>query len=116
MPEEKQNPACEDNKTVAHTREMMPDIELLYDLAELFKVLGDSTRVRILSALSLGELCVSDLADVLDMGQTAISHQLRLLRNARLVRARRDGKSIYYTFADDHVRQIFEKGFEHIEE
>jgi ArsR family transcriptional regulator len=115
MQEDKTNMIDHDN-AVSRTRELMPDIEQLYDLAELFKVLGDSTRVRILSALSLGELCVNDLAEVLDMGQTAISHLLRLLRNARLVRTRRDGKSIFYTFADDHVKQIFEKGFEHIDE
>ncbi len=107
---------CAHSDAVARARAQMPDIEKLYDLAELFKMLGDSTRVRILSALSAGELCVCDLTDVLSMGQTAISHQLRLLRGARLVRSRREGKNIFYALDDDHVTQIFRKGFEHIEE
>ncbi len=97
-------------------RERMPDEETLYDLAELFKVFGDTTRVRIMCALFDEELSVSDIAELLGMAPSAISHQLRLLRAARLVRSRRDGKNAYYALDDDHVRQIFDKGLSHIEE
>ncbi len=88
----------------------------LYDLADFFKVLGDSTRMRILCALDLTELCVCDLAALLNMTMSAISHQLRSLKQADLVRFRRDGKTVYYALADDHVRDIIEKGLEHIRE
>ncbi len=108
--------SCAHKETVAQVVSRMPAIDKLYDLAELFKMLGDSTRVRILSALSFGELCVCDLSEALSMGQTAVSHQLRLLRGARLVRSRREGKNVYYALDDDHVTQIFTKGFEHIDE
>ena len=91
-------------------------LETLYDLSELFKVFGDSTRIRILWALSEGDMCVCDLAELLEMGQSAISHQLRLLRQARLVRYRREGKSSIYSLDDDHVKQIFALGFSHIQE
>lgn len=94
----------------------MPELEKLFDLAELFKMLGDSTRVRILSALSLSELCVCDLAAVLGMEPAAVSHQLRLLRASRLVRARRAGKMVYYSLDDAHVEKLFEQGFKHISE
>ena len=94
----------------------MPDEESLYDLAELFKVFGDSTRIRILYALFESELCVYDIAQVLNMTQSAISHQLRVLKQARLVRNRRDGKQIYYFLADDHVRTIIGQGMDHITE
>lgn len=97
-------------------RAQMPHEEHLYDLAELFKVFGDTTRIRILYALFESELCVQDIADVLGMSQSAISHQLRVLKQARLVRARRDGKLAYYFLADDHVRTIIGQGMEHIEE
>ena len=87
---------------------------ILYDLAELFKVFGDSTRIRILYTLFESEKCVCDIAEGLTMTQSAISHQLRILKQAKLVRSRRDGKQIYYYLADDHVRTIIGQGMEHI--
>ncbi len=97
------------------TTQSEADIERLYDLSELFKVFGDSTRIRILyELLRCEELCVLHLAQRLDMGQSAISHQLRILRAAGLVRPRRDGKTVYYALDDDHVRSIIETGMEHI--
>lgn len=86
------------------------------DLAETFKVLGDPTRVRILLALASAELCVCDLADLSGLSVSAVSHQLRLLRTHRLVRPRRDGKMIFYSLDDDHVRSLFEEGLRHVEE
>ena len=94
----------------------MPDEEELFDLAELFKVFGDSTRIRILSLLSRTELCVYDIAEALNMTVSAVSHQLKILRQARLIRNRREGKQIFYSLADDHVRTIIAMGLEHIEE
>ena len=94
----------------------MPEESELYDLSDFFKVLGDSTRAKIMWALDEHELCVCDLAALLNMTKSAISHQLRALRDANLVINRRDGKNIYYALADDHVRQIFEMGLEHIRE
>lgn len=94
----------------------MPDVDDLYDLAELFKIFGDSTRVRILYALFDRRLCVCELADALDMTMSAISHQLRVLKQANLVRFERDGKTVYYFLADDHVRSILGCGMEHITE
>ncbi len=94
----------------------MPMEEELYDLAELFKVFGDSTRIRILFVLFEAEVCVCDLAEVLHMTQSAVSHQLRILKQAKLVNARREGKSVFYSLADDHVRTIIAQGREHIEE
>ena len=94
----------------------MPKEEHLYDLAELFKIFGDSTRIRILYVLFEAEVCVCDIAEVLKMTQSAISHQLRLLKQAKLVKSRRDGKTVYYSLADDHVRTIIDQGMEHIEE
>ncbi len=88
----------------------------LYDLAELFKVFGDTTRIRILFALFEQELCVSDIAQGLQITQSAISHQLKILKQSRLIKSRREGKQMYYALADDHVRSIIEKGLEHIEE
>ncbi len=92
----------------------MPSEEELYDLAELFKVFGDTTRIRILYELFGGELCVGDIVERLSMTQSAISHQLRVLKTNRLVRSRRDGKTVYYALDDEHVRDIIEKGVEHI--
>ena len=92
----------------------MPDEEMLYDLAELYKVFGDSTRIKILYALFESELCVCDIARVLSMTQSAISHQLRLLKESKLVRNRRDGKTVYYSLADDHVRTVINQGMDHI--
>lgn len=88
----------------------------LYDLSDFFKVLSDSTRVRIISALNESELCVCDLAVLLNMTKSAISHQLRSLRQANLVKFRKKGKVVFYSLADDHVKSIFEKGIEHIRE
>ncbi len=94
----------------------MPQEEALYDLAELFKVFGDSTRIRILFVLFEAEVCVCDLAEALQMTQSAVSHQLKILKQAKLVKNRRAGKSIFYSLADDHVRAIIGQGLEHIEE
>ena len=101
---------------LALVREKMPQEEELYDLSELFKVFGDSTRIRILYVLFEAEMCVCDIAEVLSMTQSAISHQLRLLKQAKLVKNRREGKTVYYSLADDHVRTIIDQGMEHIEE
>lgn len=90
--------------------------EKLYDLAELFKMFGDSTRIRILFVLIEKEMCVCDLANELNMTQSAISHQLRILKQSKLVKNRRDGKSIYYSLADEHVYTIMAQGLEHVEE
>ena len=94
----------------------MPDEEILYDLAELFKIFGDSTRIKILYALLNHELCVNDIAAELSMTPSSISHQLRILKQHRLVKYRRDGKTICYSLADDHVVTILNQGLEHIEE
>ena len=94
----------------------MPEETELYDLAELFKVFGDSTRIRILCVLFEAEVCVCDLAKVLNMTQSAISHQLRILKANKLVNSRREGKSVFYSLADGHVRTIIAQGREHIEE
>lgn len=96
--------------------ETIPEETELYDLAELFKMFGDSTRIRILFVLFEAEVCVCDLAKALNMTQSAISHQLKLLKQSRLVKSRREGRSIFYSLADDHVRTIMAQGQEHIEE
>ena len=95
-------------------RAKMPPEETLYDLAELFKVFGDSTRIRILFVLFEAEVCVCDLAEALGMTQSAVSHQLRILKQAQLIRARRDGKTIFYSLADDHVATLLRQGMEHV--
>ena len=94
----------------------MYDEELIYDLADLFKVFADSTRIRILYSLLDREKCVGDIVEELEMSQTAISHQLRILKQSHLVRCRRDGKQMYYSLADDHVKVILAAGLEHVEE
>ena len=94
----------------------MPDEELLYDLSELYKVFGDSTRIRILYVLFESEMCVADIAQLLNMSTSAISHQLRLLKQNRLVKFRREGKVVFYSLADDHVRTIINQGLDHITE
>lgn len=104
------------DEIVAKVKENMPEEDSLYDLAELFKVFGDSTRVRILWALDSSEMCVCDIAYLLNMTQSAISHQLRVLKQAALVKSRRDGKIVYYSLADEHVRTIFDQGLSHINE
>ena len=94
----------------------MPDEELLYDLAELFNVFGDSTRIKILYVLLESEMCVCDIAQLLNMTQSAISHQLRILKQNRLVKFRREGKTIFYSLLDEHVCSILSQGMEHLEE
>ena len=101
---------------VAQVNETMPDEEILYDLAELFKIFGDSTRIKILYVLFESEMCVCDIAQLLGMTQSAISHQLRALKNARLVKSRREGKTVFYALADDHVKTIVDQGLEHVSE
>ena len=91
-----------------------PDEDVLFDLAELFKIFGDSNRIRILYALSGVELCVSDLARILSLSTSAVSHQLRILKASKLVRCRREGKIIFYKLDDDHVRDIINLGLEHV--
>ncbi|NLK74342.1 MAG: winged helix-turn-helix transcriptional regulator [Clostridiales bacterium] len=101
---------------VEMVKSQMPIEDELYDLADFFKVFGDSTRIRIMCALDHSEMCVCDLAVLLNMTKSAISHQLRSLRQANLVKFRKEGKVVYYSLADDHVKEIFEKGLEHIRE
>ena len=101
---------------IKQVSEQMPDEDELYDLAELFKIFGDSTRIRILYVLFESEVCVCDLAEMLHMNQSAISHQLKILKQAKLVTGRREGKSVIYSLADEHVRTIIDQGREHIEE
>ncbi len=101
---------------VEKVQKSMPDEEELYDLAELYKVFADSTRIKILYVLFESEMCVCDIAQLLEMSQSAISHQLRVLKQSKLVKFRRDGKTIFYSLADDHVRTIMNQGIEHIEE
>ena len=96
--------------------EKMPPEEKLFDLAELFRVFGDTTRMRILFVLFEAEVCVCDLAAALNMTQSAISHQLNQLKRSKLVKGRREGKSVFYSLADDHVRTIVSQGMEHIDE
>lgn len=97
-------------------RDKLPPEDDLYDLAELFKVFGDSTRIRILFVLFEEEVCVCDLAEALHMTQSAISHQLKILKQNKLVKGRREGKSVIYSLADNHVRTIIAQGLEHIAE
>ena len=101
---------------VSKVNETMPDDEILYDLAELFKIFGDSTRIKILYVLFESEMCVCDLAQLLGMTQSAISHQLRSLKQSKLVKYRREGKTVFYSLADGHVRTILDQGMEHISE
>lgn len=101
---------------VAHVREVMEDTEVLYALSDFLKVMSDSTRMRIMAALESDELCVCDLSEILGMTKSAISHQLKVLKDAKLVKFRRDGKNVYYTLKDDHVKTILEMGIQHIKE
>ncbi len=118
--EEKEIEKCEflciHKDIVAQVLSRMPDETQLYDLAELFKVFGDSTRIKILYVLFQSEMCVCDIAQLLNMGQSAISHQLRVLKQAKLVKYRRDGKTMFYSLADSHVVTIMAQGLEHISE
>jgi len=97
-------------------KKKMLDDEVLFDIAEVFKIFGDSTRMKIIYALKLSELCVYDLAYITNSTQSAISHQLRILKQAKLVRSRKEGKVVYYSLKDDHVIKLFEIGREHVEE
>ena len=113
-------PHCEDvclhHEIIERVNHQMPGEEELYDLAELFKVFGDTTRIRILYVLLESEMCVCDIAALLGMNQSAISHQLRILKQSRLVKFRRDGKSVFYSLADAHVHAMIAQGMEHITE
>ena len=109
---------CEETEVhegaVEQVRSQLPQDEVLYDLAELFKIFGDSTRVKILYALLEEELCVCDIAKLMDVSQSAVSHQLRVLKGSKLVKFRREGKTLYYSLADEHVFRILSQGMEHI--
>lgn len=111
-------PCCEETQVhqdaVEQVRSLLPRDEVLYDLAELFKIFGDSTRVKILYALLEGELCVCDIAKLMEVSQSAVSHQLRVLKGSKLVKFRREGKIVYYSLADQHVMRILSQGMEHI--
>ena len=113
-----ESPCCEENlvhqDAVDRVRGLLPRDETLYDLAELFKIFGDSTRVKILYALLESELCVCDIAKLLEVSQSAVSHQLRVLKGSKLVKFRREGKAVYYSLADEHVTRILSQGMEHI--
>jgi len=101
---------------IAQVRPNMVEEARLRELADLFKVFGDATRVRIMSVLQQSEMCVCDLAEVLEMSQSAISHQLRVLKQAKLVKNRREGKTVFYSLADGHIQTIMSQGMEHIME
>ena len=120
MPHETEQLACDfmyvHDEIVQKVRQEMPDEDVLFDLNELFKVFGDSTRIRILYCLFASEMCVCDIATLLSMTQSAISHQLSVLKKSKLVKSRRDGKTIFYSLADSHVRAILDQGVEHVTE
>ena len=114
MAEEKEQSLAE-SEILKKLKNNPPPDEILYELAELFKVFGDSTRIRILYVLFEDELCVGDIAELLNMSQSSVSHQLRILKDAKLVKFRREGKSIFYALDDEHVYHILEMGMEHVE-
>ena len=101
---------------VNEVKKKIPQDEMIYDLAEFFKVFADSTRMKIIYALMENELCVCDIANIVQTTQSAISHQLRLLKQSKLVKFRKEGKVVYYSLDDEHISQIVKKGREHIEE
>ncbi|MFV0519491.1 MAG: ArsR/SmtB family transcription factor [Lachnospirales bacterium] len=107
---------CQHNNFIDEVNSSLPELEKLYDLAEFFKVFGDSTRIRILYALSIKELCVCDIATVLNVSQSAVSHQLRVLKHNKLVKFKREGKSIFYSLDDNHIENILKQGLNHINE
>ena len=108
---------AQQNEPLVQPEELdMPDDEVLYELADLFRVFGDSTRIKILYVLNESEMCVCDIARLLGMTQSAISHQLRSLKQSKLVKARREGKTVFYSLADDHVHTILSQGMEHVAE
>lgn len=114
------NPSCSitflHEEVVNRVKNVMPEEDTLIDLAELFKVFGDSTRIKILYILSEEEMCVCDIASLIGISQSAISHQLRILKQAKLVKFRREGKVVFYSLDDDHVKSIIKQGLEHINE
>lgn len=114
--EDRQEKQAVDTETLKELVNNQPPDEILYELAELFKVFGDSTRIRILYVLFESELCVGDIAEMLNMSQSSVSHQLRILKDAKLVKFRREGKSIFYALDDEHVYHIIKMGMEHVEE
>ena len=118
--EKRATPCCEEAiihaDTLMQVKSLLPEDEVLYDLAELFKIFGDSTRVKILYALLEAELCVCDIAKLLEVSQSAVSHQLRVLKTSKLVKFRKEGKTVFYSLADEHVIRILSQGMEHIME
>ncbi|HHT92175.1 MAG TPA: metalloregulator ArsR/SmtB family transcription factor [Clostridia bacterium] len=114
------NPTCScfllHEDIVEKAKKALPDENKLMDLADLFKVFGDSTRIKILYLLSVNEMCVCDIANLIGLSQSAISHQLRVLKQAKLVKYRREGKVVFYSLDDDHVSSIIKQGLEHINE
>ena len=118
MDSAKSAPVCEylhvHEEAVDRVLSLLPPEERLYDLAETFRVFGDTTRIRILYVLFESELCVCDIAKLLGLTQSAVSHQLRILKDAKLVRFRREGKTVFYSLDDDHVRSVLELGMEHV--
>jgi ArsR family transcriptional regulator, lead/cadmium/zinc/bismuth-responsive transcriptional repressor len=108
--------SCIHPHAIRITRARMPEDRLLTDLSDFYKLFGDATRLKILAALSVAELCVCDIGVLLDMKQPAVSHQLRILKQARIVRPRREGKIVYYALADDHIRHVLRVGMEHLGE
>ena len=103
-------------EVVTEVKKSMADDETVADISDFFRIFGDSTRIKILWALDKSELCVCDIAALISMTKSAVSHQLKVLRDARLVKSRREGKVVFYSLADDHVKDIFEKAVEHIDE
>ena len=120
MENEKEIDCCEANEVHEEllniVREKLPVEKQIYDLAELFKVFGDSTRIRILFVLFEAEVCVCDMAAALNMTVSAVSHQLKILKQNKLIKSRREGRSVFYSLADDHVRTIVSQGMDHISE
>lgn len=113
-------PICHDREVhgdvVERIKGEMPDSSVLYELSDFFKIFGDSTRVSILFVIDRGEICVCDIAEILGMTKSAVSHQLKILRASKLISYRKSGKNVFYSLADDHVRDIIEKALEHIKE
>ena len=117
---EKQNEICKTHfihkKTVQAVEKAMPEDEVLYELADFFKIVGDTTRIKILQALFVSEMCVCDISSLLNISQSAISHQLKTLRHAQIVKYRREGKVVFYSLKDEHIKQIIDLGLIHTTE
>ncbi|RXJ87190.1 helix-turn-helix transcriptional regulator [Arcobacter sp. CECT 8985] len=105
---------CDHQKEVENVRKTLIDDETIYDLADLFKAFADSTRMKIISMLKEEELCVGALSELINVNQSAVSHQLRVLKNSKIVKPRRDGKNIFYSLDDEHIKKIYDMGLEHI--